>query len=354
VRRANLTVALALANAILLGVAFWQAHLLRLHRSTPILAPPPGEFETSADHQSLSSSSSADERRAGQQTADGTPAAAGDLAASSPGENRRWLVATNAPRMDWRRIESADYRTYVKNLRDIGCPEPTVRDIVAADLLQAYAAKRAEVMAGRYRDFKFWKSDAEEIAARGQVEQQQRAVDQEMGGVLRELLGEDVASAATGAAWKQAEISQQLGFLPEDKRAKTLTTLLANITFDDQIRGLADGRHTPEDPGERRRVIENYDRQRTELTALLTPEEYEKVDMTVSWTADNLRHAMEHFQPTEEEFRGIFRAWRPHDENLAQLYATGQPDPGNARVFAQIKESLSPERYAKYVRTWWK
>jgi hypothetical protein len=76
--------------------------------------------------------------------------------------------------------------------------------------------------------------------------------------------------------------------------------------------------------------------------------------MTVSWTADNLRHAMEHFQPTEEEFRGIFRAWRPHDENLAQLYATGQPDPGNARVFAQIKESLSPERYAKYVRTWWK
>src|SRR4029077_4471693 len=32
-------------------------------------------------------------------------------------------------RFDWRMIESSDYEEYVANLRAIGCPEKTVRDI---------------------------------------------------------------------------------------------------------------------------------------------------------------------------------------------------------------------------------
>jgi len=42
------------------------------------------------------------------------------------------------------------------------------------------------------------------------------------------------------------------------------------------------------------------------------------------------------------------------DEKLAQLFGTGQPDPGNEQVFAKNQRSLSPERYAKYRETWWK
>src|SRR5258706_12146905 len=56
---------------------------------------------------------------------------------------------------------------------------------LSADLLQAFGTNRAAVMAGRYRDFKFWKSDPAEAAARGEVEQQQRAVDEEMGEIGR-------------------------------------------------------------------------------------------------------------------------------------------------------------------------
>ena len=101
-------------------------------------------------------------------------------------------------------------------------------------------------------------------------------------------------------------------------------------------------------------MLEAYDRKRAALRDLLTPEEYDSVDMTASWTANNLRQAMAKFQPTEEEFQIIFREWRKQDENLAAIFAKGEADPGNDRVFAAIEKKLSPERYAKYREAWWK
>src|SRR6185436_10299319 len=43
----------------------------------------------------------------------------------------------------WQQIESDDYPNYVANLREIGCPEQTVRDIIVADVNAVYARKRA-------------------------------------------------------------------------------------------------------------------------------------------------------------------------------------------------------------------
>ena len=38
----------------------------------------------------------------------------------------------------WDQLDAKDYHVYVKNLRDIGCPEPTVRAIVTADVAAVY------------------------------------------------------------------------------------------------------------------------------------------------------------------------------------------------------------------------
>ena len=43
----------------------------------------------------------------------------------------------------WSALESADYPTYRANLRKIGCPEQTIRDILSADIIALYAQKRA-------------------------------------------------------------------------------------------------------------------------------------------------------------------------------------------------------------------
>ena len=43
----------------------------------------------------------------------------------------------------WRDVESTDYPTYIANLRDIGCPEQTIRDIIIADINAMYSRRRA-------------------------------------------------------------------------------------------------------------------------------------------------------------------------------------------------------------------
>jgi hypothetical protein len=66
-----------------------------------------------------------------------TPSAAPSVAANPP--------SAEPKPFRWRQLESADYRVYVSNLRAIGCPEQTVRDIICADVDSMYTAKRNEL-----------------------------------------------------------------------------------------------------------------------------------------------------------------------------------------------------------------
>ncbi len=45
----------------------------------------------------------------------------------------------------WSQLESPDYRVYIANLRAIGCPPQTVRDIISADVHILYIKKREEL-----------------------------------------------------------------------------------------------------------------------------------------------------------------------------------------------------------------
>lgn len=42
----------------------------------------------------------------------------------------------------WSQIESTDYRTYIANLRGIGCPEQTIRDIITTDVDSVFVQRR--------------------------------------------------------------------------------------------------------------------------------------------------------------------------------------------------------------------
>jgi hypothetical protein len=47
-------------------------------------------------------------------------------------------------RFTWSQLESTDYPTYIASLRNIGCPERTLREIITADVDDLYAQKRKE------------------------------------------------------------------------------------------------------------------------------------------------------------------------------------------------------------------
>jgi hypothetical protein len=48
----------------------------------------------------------------------------------------------------WQQLDAPDFPTFVKNLRAIGCPEPTLRDIIEGELREIYAQKLQKVAAG--------------------------------------------------------------------------------------------------------------------------------------------------------------------------------------------------------------
>jgi hypothetical protein len=91
----------------------------------------------------------------------------------------------------WSNLESADYPTYIANLRKAGCTEPVLRRIISTDLKDLYAKKAFALVKDFHRDF--W-----EIAAHQNVQQyyektlapQVKALCNEPDALLKQLLGE--------------------------------------------------------------------------------------------------------------------------------------------------------------------
>jgi hypothetical protein len=258
------------------------------------------------------------------------------------------------PILDWRDVDSEDYPRYIGNLRSLGCPDQTIHDIVTAEIVGAYAERRSKALQICYQDFQYWKSDPSVTQARAAMSTERAAVDREMTTVLQQLLGADTALPDVHREWQSAELDFKLAFLPADTREQVKAILMAHEHSDQQAKQLSDGGYVSEDTNELQNIIDSHDQERGDLRALLSPEQFERVEMSVSWTSENLRRAIVHFVPTQEEFRAIFAAWKAHDEDLVVVYAARQTDLGNGEVYASIKTQLTEDRYTLYRRTWWK
>src|SRR5512133_2237834 len=61
----------------------------------------------------------------------------------------------------WHELESADYPTYIANLRDIGCPEQTIRDIIIADVNALFAKRLATELVTP--DQQWWRTEPDPV-----------------------------------------------------------------------------------------------------------------------------------------------------------------------------------------------
>ena len=127
----TLLVTSLVVNVLLLGVA---GFLLKQSPGRPVSPPP-------AVVQATNTNPSAVEKPA-------------MVLAPTPGTAAQ-TAGTNT--FDWRRVESADYRQYIANLRASGCPEKTIRDIIAADVNEMFRA-RAKGQAASTNRHEYWKS----------------------------------------------------------------------------------------------------------------------------------------------------------------------------------------------------
>jgi hypothetical protein len=167
-----------------------------------------------------------------QAVVESTPSAVAAPAVAAPAAVQPATVATtsNAPaamslQFDWRMVESEDYRKYIANLRSIGCPEETIRDIIVADVNKLYESKRKE-LAGPAKKFEFWKPGVMMGAAfDADRMEKERALNQEKRALLTALLGSAPDEKPDLLAGAASQIEAMFDFLPADKRSKVFNLM---------------------------------------------------------------------------------------------------------------------------------
>jgi len=245
--------------------------------------------------------------------------------------------------VSWQSIESSDYKQYAANLRSIGCPEGTLRDILRADVNQLYEEKKKQVRREAPK-FEYWRKEQEFLPGVGrEAWVGMLALDEERDSVLRSL-GIDPDQRKRAAKSSNA-FEWMLDFLDDDKKAQILR--LRNELNDKlAMRG---------ESGLDAHGIEVLQKEMEDsIRRLLTPEEALQYDLRTSSTASNTRQQLQGFDPTEEEFVSIFKLRKALDDeyglnpgNNADAERSG-PQKAEMQMKEQIKQTLGPQRFADY------
>ncbi|MEY4199978.1 MAG: hypothetical protein RLZZ265_1718 [Verrucomicrobiota bacterium] len=262
-------------------------------------------------------------------------------------------VVTNtlAQKFDWSSVESDDYKKYIANLRAIGCPEETIRDIITADVNKLYESRR-KALAGPPKKFEFWKPG---VMMGGAVDpertEKERALNLEKRALLTELLGSAPDEKPDLLASTANQLEAMFDFLPSDKRNKVFETMQDMQTK--MQKAMKGG--TP-DPDDLRKLMKESE---ATLASLLTPQELLDYNLRFSITANTMRMQLAGFEPTEQEFLEIYKRRKAYDDEFSggfggPLNLKGEEkqrqQTAEKALEDQVKNLLGGDRYTDYTR----
>ena len=226
----------------------------------------------------------------------------------------------------WSEIESDDYEKYITNLRAIGCPEQTIRDIILADVNKLYDERKS---------------------AEDQTPEHFKVLEAERRALLAQLLGADWDAVERNAGFAFSRVAftdPLLNNLPAEIRAKVQEILQRwsqQAVTDDRAAA----------------VLEQ--KMRLELAGILSPAQLDELLSRYSANAVSLNNRLaelKFFKTTPQEFRALFRATDAFDLQL-RLLGSANDSATQAQRHAieqqretAIKGALGAARYSEYVR----
>ena len=154
--------------------------------------------------------------------------------------------------------------------------------------------------------------------------------------VLKSLIGLDAMDAEdllSGWLDPMAEAKVRLEFLPGNKRQSMMDIVMRSIEREH-------GETNPE------KVAASAKQSEAEINALLTPRERYEYDLRESVLASKVKAALMEIDPSEEEFRTIYDAWK-------NLYAASQRSEADylqsrSESDREILRLVGPERFERY------
>ena len=273
------------------------------------------------------------------------------LLASSPttATNLPASVLTITNRFHWSQVESPHYERYMANLRAVGCPEKTIRDILVRDIEKTYALR----MAKRPGPTNFWACGPEREAAEAGHRKELTSLRSEQRELTRRLLGMDYVSLSSD--FDDLAGRALLLFITGTTREGALEKVvdifkMAEMTRE-EIREEANGWQTPAHEAE---LTRNRKQTLEQLRAALSPAELEEFGLRFA-AVKMMEGDLDDFKCSAAELRAIAAAYY-HTVGFEglnfELFDTERdmPDQQQDELLARIKEALGERRFEDFLR----
>jgi hypothetical protein len=208
----------------------------------------------------------------------------------------------------WEKIDSGDFKQFVKNLRATGCPEQTIRDIVVAELREEFNQRRAEAL--MREPIPYWEGgygvDEDQLPELGSISTQEHEMATDLLGkegsrglshpTIEEIAGVRLGAELTG--------KQQIVESLAERMSNQLSTLMDTPP----------GIEAPAGQNDRfNDITQSFE---SALNQVLTPEERQAYDLRHSTAAAAVRESLREsgVSVTEAEFSELYHARRQFEE----------------------------------------
>jgi hypothetical protein len=241
----------------------------------------------------------------------------------------------------WSQLESEDYRVYAANLRALGCPEATVRDIMSADVNELYCRRVNELVAPAQS--RFWELMANPQQFQKLVEEKEKELSElnsQRKTLLQELLGKNnhrSRSEELGDLETREASKQLLDFLDPAKMAQCLEL---DEKFAAARQQLGSSQPPLAQNDLRAKLKQLQEKQDHELEQVFSPDEMAEYRLRKSGFAD-LRRRLPGFQATGDELKQLVQI----QQDFAATNAFGQQQQRD-----RMKDLLGPERFTQFER----
>jgi hypothetical protein len=268
------------------------------------------------------------------------------------------LEALASRTLGWRAIESTNYLVYIHNLRSIGCPEETIRDIIIADIAKLFAQRRAAIRA-QAPPLEFWRTlkEGEVYGDNPETRSQLKALTDEEHKWVTSLLGADYDSEIAKFNTEDHAGDSIYNFLPPEKRSQVLALVHSYEEMERQIQGRSGGILLASDEQQ----LRDLEQQKQEaLSKILDPEEMLAYDLHLSPLANELRYELNGFSPTAQEFQEIYGLRKTYNQVLDSSFDSNDKTPpylkeqafqnAESALDAATQKVLGNERFKEYSR----
>jgi hypothetical protein len=242
-------------------------------------------------------------------------------------------------------FNTGDLKSLVARMRAAGYPKNVIKAIVVGQISDLMAARRA-ALAEQIGIGPYWSSKFGDFGSKGREDL--RALFKEQRKMVSDLLGPDADPVDIfGNNFRQ----KMNGGLPQEKYKQLMKINSDYSDLKNQIFSSANGALMPEDY-EKLAFLDKE--QQADIAGSMTPDELFEYQIRNSNSAGQLRDKLQAFNPTEDEFRAIFKVQQAFDQQYGSPEGTLSPSQLKDRqahqgeILSQLQSILSPDRLAEY------